>query len=175
MTESRPFTSILGTAAWLWGLGGIVALLVTSSVRLASIGWDSFNYDFTLWHWLVLVVHTLFMAHAEGYRGFQRSFTPRAVARAWHLRAHPTWSTAILAPLFCMGYFNASRRRLISAYALTAGIVILIVLFQYLAQPWRGILDVGVVVGLTWGTTSIVVLATRSWISGRATVSPELG
>jgi len=174
MIESRRPASLLGTLAWLWGLGGIVALLVTSSVRLAGIGWDSFNYDFNFWHWLLLVLHTLFMAHAEGYRGFQTSFSPRAVARAWHLRAHPTWFTTLLAPLFCMGYFGTTRRRMISAYALTVGIVLLIVAFQYLAQPWRGILDVGVVVGLTWGTASILVFALRTWTTGRATTSPEL-
>jgi len=34
-----------------------------------------------------------------------------------------------------------------------------------LAQPWRGIIDAGVVVGLAWGVGSVVYYALR----GRAT------
>lgn len=171
-TASKPH--LLGLLSWYWGLGGIAALLVVSVVRLATISIDSLSVEWSLWHWVVLVVHTAFMAYAEGYRGFQRSFAPRVVARAWHLREHPTVLNAVAAPLFCMGYFGTTKRRLIGAYMLTIAIVILIILFQSLSQPLRGILDVGVVVGLGWGTASMMAFAVSALRTGSAAVSPEL-
>ena len=38
-------------------------------------------------------------------------------------------------------------------------IVAFVLVIPYLAQPWRGIVDAGVVVGLLWGLITIVVFA----------------
>ena len=46
--------------------------------------------------------------------------------------------------------------------------------FQYLPQPWRGVLDAGVVVGLGWGILSIVALALRSIADRGIDASPEV-
>ena len=112
------------------------------------------------------------MAFTEGYRGFQRSFSPKVVLRARDLAATPRPLPVLLAPLYCMHYFDSTRRQLMTTYALTVMIVSLIVVFHQLNQPWRGILDAGVVVGLSWGLVSILVLATLTQVEKSAAGTP---
>lgn len=163
-----------GQAAVIWGLGGVVALLVYAVMRLAARFVEALEYPFAWPHWLLLVVNTGFMAYAEGYRGFHKSFAPRVVARALTLPQTPSLSRRLLAPLFCMGYFHTTRRRLIGIYGLTAGIVALVISFRYLPQPWRGILDFGVVVGLSGGITSLLYFIWRARAGGGLEASPEI-
>jgi hypothetical protein len=158
----------------MWGVCGVLALLGLASYRLILVTFEAFDHPFDWRHWSLLVVNMMFMAYAEGYRGFQKNYSPRVAARAKCLLKAPTLFAAILAPVFCMSYFHTTRRRLISTYVLTAAIIALIVLFQYLSQPWRGILDAGVVVGLTWGMVSIVPFALRAFFDGTFDYSPEL-
>ena len=54
-------------------------------------------------------------------------------------------------------------RQLITTYGLTVAIVILIIVFHRLDQPWRGVLDAGVVVGLSWGIVTIVICAIKTF------------
>lgn len=115
--------------------------------------------DLTAWHWGFAVGWTIFMAYSEGYRGFQLRFSPTVVARAWHLAEGGRPHQLLLAPAFCMGFFHASRRRLLTSWILTAAIISLIIGIRFLAQPWRGLIDLGVVVGLLWGSISIVIFA----------------
>ena len=70
-----------------------------------------------------------------------------------------------------MGYFSATRERLIAIYALTAGIVVLIVIVHMLPQPWRAVLDIGVVLGLTWGIVTTLSCVWREFQSANCTVS----
>jgi len=61
------------------------------------------------------------------------------------------------------------------SYALTAMIICFIIIARMLPQPWRGILDAGVVVGLSIGIISILyflILANRNPDS--ISVSPEV-
>ncbi len=83
-------------------------------------------------------------------------------ARAKHLRDQPTFLRVALAPFFCMAYFAAPKRRRIVAYSLTAGVILLVVLVQRLDQPWRGIVDVGVVIGLGWGMLATILYWVRA-------------
>lgn len=100
-----------------------------------------------------------FFAYTEGYRAFQRGFSPRVAARAHYLRRAKSGSGIrhLFAPLFCMGFFGASRRRIITTWALTGGIVLLIAAVKLLPQPWRGAVDAGVVVALLYGAVCIMV------------------
>ena len=137
--------------AALWGIGGFILLLVYAVVRLYSKSIAAFEFSFSWYHWLAFGLNIVFMAYSEGYKGFQNSYSPRVAARAKYLAAHAKPYQSLLAPLFCMGFFDAPKRRRISALMLTIMIVILIIIFQRFPQPWRGILDAGVVVGLSWG------------------------
>jgi len=63
-----------------------------------------------------------------------------------------------------MGYIHATRRRQLFSIGLTLAILGFIFLARNLSQPWRGILDAGVVVGLGLGILSIcyfTILAKR--------------
>jgi hypothetical protein len=126
-----------------------------------------------MWQWMALILWTLFMGIAEGYRGFQQRFSPRVAARARYLRDHPTLVRMLLAPLFCMGYFHANRRTQITSISLTAGIVVLVVLVSFCPQPWRGIIDCGVVVGLMWGMISLGCFAWKALRDADFDYSPE--
>jgi hypothetical protein len=162
----------LGTVALVWGVGGFTLLLAFAVWRLAQLAAASLAFDWHAAHWALFAGNLLFMAWVEGYRGFQQSYSPRLAARAHHLYRHATALQTLLAPLVCMGFLHAPRRRVISAFALTAGVVAIVLVYRALPQPWRGILDAGVVVGLLWGMVATLVHVGRSLREGPA-VDPE--
>lgn len=170
----RPGRSWIGALAAAWGLGGICLLLLYAIARLGQLALE-LSLASLQWHqWAALVANVGFMAYSEGYRGFQRAFSPRTVARALFLQDNPHPLHVLLAPAFCMGYFHATRRRMISTYALTLMIVGFVAFARGLDQPWRGILDAGVVVGLAWGLGSLLVFAYRGFAGDECAVSPEV-
>ena len=106
-------------------------------------------------HWLALAFSVAYLGYAEGYKGFHLGFAPRVVVRARYLANNPRPLHVLFAPLFCMGYIYATRRRQIISFALTATIICFVLIARSMPQPWRGILDAGVVVGLSFGVLSI--------------------
>ena len=96
------------------------------------------------------------------------------MARALHLGEHPRPLHVVLAPFFCTGLFHATRRRVIATWILYGGLVLLIVAVRMLAQPWRGMIDAGVVVGLSWGVVAVFVIYLRALAGHPPAVSPEL-
>ncbi len=110
----------------------------------------------SLLHWAALVFSMLYMAYAEGYKGFHQGFAPRVVIRADYLRQNPRVLHVLLAPIFCMGYIYATRRRKLLSYGLSLMIVSFVLVARMLPQPWRGIVDAGVVTGLAIGIGSIM-------------------
>jgi hypothetical protein len=163
--------------AWLaaaWGVLGVAGILLFAVYRLTPYAIAAIAGGLTPLQWLVLAANTAFMAWSEGYRGFQCRFSPRVAARALHLLLHPTPLRALLAPVFCIGYFHASRRGMVAVWAGTLAIVGVVLLVQLLSQPWRGILDAGVVVGLTWGLVSFLQMVHWTLSHGEFLRSPEL-
>ena len=161
-TASENKAGIWGWLGAFWGLGGVLLLLGFAIYRLTPLALEALKSPLTVVQWVVLVGFTLFMLHSEGYRGFQKAFSPRVAARARHLRDNPTFIRVLLAPFFCMAYFAAPRRRRIAAIALTVGVIILVIIVQRLDQPWRGIIDTGVVLGLGWGALATLVYWLRA-------------
>ncbi len=143
--------SVRRTLATIWAIGGFSALMLWAIYRLALITLEALQMPFGYTAWVLLIGNVLFMAWSEGYRGFQLGYSPRFARRTRQLLDSGTAPQRWLAPLFAMGYFDADKQRLITTYVLTAAIIGLILLFHQIPQPWRGILDAGVVVGLTWG------------------------
>jgi hypothetical protein len=164
----------LGAIGAAWGLLGLFVLLGGATYRLSLMMFQAFEFDLAWHHWLIFVVNVGFMAYVEGYKGFQVKFAPRFAARVRHLRDNPTVLNVLLAPLFCMGYYHTTRRRLISVYVLTLTIIAFILGFQMLSQPIRGLLDAGVVIGLTWGMTSVFIFCTKALRNDVYEHSPEL-
>lgn len=148
--------------AAVWGVTGFLALLMFAIYRLALIALDAYSMNWLWYHWLVFFANIIFMAYSEGYKGFQKGYSPRLVSRARRLLEDVTPVRLVLAPLYCMNYFSAERRRLVSAWVLTTMIIALVLLFHQLPQPWRGVLDAGIVVGLSWGLLATVNCAMRA-------------
>jgi hypothetical protein len=158
---ARPQTNQTPTAAGLlaaaWGVFGIAAMLAQALSRLIPIAWEPLrDGQLTAAQGALYAAWVIFTAYSEGYRGFQKSFSPNCAARAMSLARSPTVLRAILAPAYLMSLFAAPRRRLISSWLLVIGITILVILVRALPQPWRGIIDGGVVVGLGWGLASLL-------------------
>ena len=165
---------LLGRFGAAWGIIGVCLLILFAVYRLSGMAMNAFVTDLQWYHWLVLIANSVFMAYSEGYRGFQLAFAPRVAARARYLLNHPRPLHVLLAPLFCMGYFHTTRKRLIVAYGLLFGILVLILIYQQFSQPWRGILDVGVVVGLSWGLVSLVWFSFQAMAAKSFQYSPEM-
>lgn len=139
-----------------WGFFGVVGLLASAVYRLWPQASALSDVALSPLHWCVLAVFVPFMAYSEGYRGFHLNFAPRVVARAAWLRRHASPQLLLLAPLFCMGFIHASRKRKVISFTVTMAIVTLVISVRQLAQPWRGIIDAGVVLGLALGVASLL-------------------
>lgn len=148
--------------AALWGVIGVIALLGFAVYRLTPFVLELTHERLEWWQWMAMSAWCAFMLYSEGYRAFQQQFSPRVVARAQYLCKQATTVCIVLAPLFCVGYFAAPRRRVITAYVLMIGIIMLIVLVHFVPQPWRGIIDVGVVAGLFYGIMTLVVYGIKA-------------
>ncbi len=168
--------SWLGRFAVLWGIGGAAAVLLEPIARLSTQVLTAFRDPaLTWWQVAIALVWTAVMAGSEGYRAFQLGFSPRIVVRAFHLGRHPTWWGVLLAPMFAIGLIHATRRRLITSWSLVVFIRVLVQVVRAVEQPWRGLIDLGVVVGLAWGLVALVVFWARAALTGRLpTVSADL-
>jgi len=164
----------MGMIGAIWGVIGLAMLLLLAISRLLGNVHESLLVPWHWYHYCALAVSVLGMAYSEGYRGFQRGFSPRVAARARHVRENPRKRFVVLGPLFCASYFHASRRRQITAISVTLGIIVLVALVRLVAQPWRGIIDAGVIVGLVWGVISLVVISYIALTADKFDHSPEL-
>lgn len=161
--------------AAFWGVAGFLLILVQAIYRLGLLALEPIEQgQMHTWTWGLYALSIGFNGYAEGYRGFQLAAAPRIVARAMHLARHPRPLHVALAPLFCAGLFHATRRRLIATWILYLGIVAIVIVVRQLDQPWRGIIDVGVVIGLTWGAISILIYYVRALAGRPPQVSPEV-
>jgi len=148
--------SLFGRLGSLWGLLGVVALLIRPLIPLSGEAWRALHGPLTPVHWAFVLLWVPFMAWTEGYRGFHTRFAPRAAARASWLAENPTPLRVLLAPLVCLALFHVRRSTLIARVILITAIVGVIVSVRLLPPPWRGLIDAGVVVGLGWGALSVV-------------------
>lgn len=157
-----------------WAIAGVSLLLGSAIYRLAAHVEPLFYHTFSISEVLAMTFWIVFMAYSEGYRGFQRNFSPRVAARIRHLRHHGKGMQMLLAPFFCLGYFGTTRRRQITVVVLTAGLVLLILLMKNVPQPVRGIVDIGVIVGLGWGLLSFYYYTFLALTQGTFHFSAEL-
>lgn len=141
---------------YYWGLLGVFALIASAVFRLSLRVLELDQYPLGTWHWLVLLLFTPYMAWAEGYKGFHLNFAPRVVARALYLREQASVLHCLLAPLVCMGFIHATPKRRLVSLLVTSGIVALVFLVSQTPQPWRGVIDAGVVTGLALGIASLL-------------------
>lgn len=166
--------------AYYWGLFGVVGLIASAIWRLVPRIIDLTELPLGALHWLLLAVFTPYMAYAEGHKGFHLNFAPRVVARALYLRDMQTADAGqrglliVLAPAFCMGYLHATGRRMLVSWLVTSAIVALVIAVSHTPQPWRGIVDAGVVTGLGLGVASLLWHWQRSWRGVKPAVPLDL-
>ena len=171
-TPPRP-ASLQQWAIVLYAVLPVVALLSFAVYRLFPIAMQPLRDDPSAGTWVAYAVSVVLMAWAEGYRGFHQQFSPRVVVRGLHLSRRRGIYLA-LAPAVAMGWVYATRRRLITSWSLTFGIVLLVVLMHLLDQPWRGVVDAGVVVGLGWGILSILYFLGRAALGSAHAVPADM-
>ena len=166
--EAKASRSLTYHLVLLWGVFGVLALLGRALWRLTPMALEPILDGSLGWmHIALYVFWVIFNAYGEGYRAFQKAFCPRVVARAHHLAQNPRpfWH-ALLAPAYCLSLFHANRKGLTVAWVMIACIALLVMLLRVTPQPWRGIVDGGVVVALAWGALVLVVFAVRTLLSG---------
>lgn len=166
----KQFFGFIGV---IWGLFGFSLLICSAVFRLSK---RVFEVDFTSLTKLqivFLIVFTIFMLISEGYKGFHKKLCPRFASRAKSLLDEPNIVSVIFAPLFCVGYICATRKRMISSYLLTVMIILFILIVSRIEQPWRGLLDVGVVSGLIFGLGSLYVKMIKVFFLGEERIDPE--
>jgi hypothetical protein len=158
-----------------WGALGVVGLLLQAVVRLTPHALQPLTTgSLSPLQTAVYVAWVAFSAYAEGYRSFQGRFSPRVVARASYLAKNRSPLSVALAPLFCMAFFHATRRALISAWTVTVLVVAAVLIVHRMPQPWRGIVDGGVVVALSWGIMALLMQFVRVLRGGLPSVPNEV-
>ncbi len=160
---------------YVWAIVGVLLLLSQAIFRLSQIAWEAMQSGImSREQWILCAAWALANCYLEGYRGFHLRFVPRVVARAHALSQQPHLSHPLLAPLFSMAFFHAARKAKGAAWGVTIAVLLAIFLVRKLPQPWRGIIDAGVVAGLVVGTLSLLFVAFRA-LRGTALLSdPEL-
>eukprot|EP00614_Pseudopedinella_elastica_P021497 CAMPEP_0172634426 /NCGR_PEP_ID=MMETSP1068-20121228/194489_1 /TAXON_ID=35684 /ORGANISM="Pseudopedinella elastica, Strain CCMP716" /LENGTH=260 /DNA_ID=CAMNT_0013446381 /DNA_START=106 /DNA_END=891 /DNA_ORIENTATION=+ len=171
---SGPATA-LGAAASAWGALGVLYILLNPVKRLLPIALLPLKGGAAALGpagWCAYAGFVCFMAFFEGYKGFQCKFSPMVVARAATLEIGPSaggpgwWIKALLAPVYSMGLFHATRKRLATSWGMLIGISAIVAICKRVPQPWRSVIDGGVVVGLTWGSLSVGAIYLSSKLRG---------
>ena len=105
---------------------------------------------------------------STGYQAFQQKFSPLVVKRAYGLSENKSILKVLLAGPYSMGLFGATKKRMIVSWSISVGVFGLISIVKKLPYPYRNIIDAGVVVGLTYGASSIIVSFIKTLWTGRA-------
>lgn len=141
----------------VWGWLGVILLLLDGVYRLTPIALEALRGPaLTAGQWVFLAAWTAFAAVTEGHQTFRKRFAPRVARRMRELTLTASSAThRALAPLYCMSIIGDEPRRMWIQRALVVFIVGLVVLVKRMPQPWRGLVDAGVVVALAWGTVEV--------------------
>lgn len=166
--------SLIRKTCAVWGILGVVAILAFALCRVLAPA-ISINYlDLTGVQQFIMIPYLMAMMGIKGYLAFQRTFAPRIAARAKYLVSTDRIMPLVLAPLFCFGFFMTYRKRMIVSYGILLFVVMVVLIMRHVPQPWRGMVDLGVVAGLSWGITSVVVYGIIAAVSPSFDRSPEV-
>lgn len=166
--------NVWGKVGALWGVAGVVCFIGWAVFRLGPRALEAFSHELSLVQIVFAVGWVIFMVFSEGYRGFQKAFAPRVVRRAVALGEAPRPWLVFLAPLMCMGFLHATLKRRVVSTCVTLGIIGLVVIVSQVAQPWRGLIDLGVVLGLIYGILSILGFGLRALLGRIPNVPADL-
>ena len=150
---------------YIYSIGGVIAIFSSAIYRLYPHVQESISYEFSILNWIVLVLYLIVMIVGKGYFALHRGFVPRVINRSELLVENGNLLDRLFAPLYCMGFFKAPKKRLIISYSMLLLIITFIASASKISQPWRGIIDLGVVIGLSLGILSLVILGFKKLIS----------
>lgn len=155
--------SIVNGVVSFWAAAGVVMILARAMKRIVPIALEPFQTampplsTFQLGSYIGMC---LWFAYVEGYKGFQRKFSPLVVVRSQTLTKSSPIHHILLGPLYAMGLFHATRKRKIVSWSVSLGVAGIVACVKKMPYPWRNIVDAGVICGLTWGSVSILL----NWI-----------
>lgn len=164
--------------ASLWGASGVVYILAKAIKRVLPIAMEPLTngvgvVPLTQFQLAAYVLTCLWFAYVEGYKGFQLKFSPLVVSRSFTLSFSSPIHHLLLAPLYSMGLFHATKKRMIVSWSVSIGVAAIVAAVKRLPYPWRNIVDAGVVVGLTWGSISILGGYIISLVTGIAPIDVD--
>ena len=153
--------NLLGIIGYIWGFLGISYMILHGlSCMIPYV----IELDFRLFKWYHMISFfgvIIILGYSEGYKGFQKSFSPRTANRLYNIFLKPTFFRVFFSPFISMGFIESSKKLKYISYGLLLMIVMFILLIGKLNDPWRGIIDAGVIVGLSWGLVSFWVSCFR--------------
>lgn len=156
-TIAEPVSDARLSAVSVWAIVGVVALLGRAISRLAVYVAEAVSGgQIGALHVVFAVGWTVFMVWSEGHRGFHRGFSPRVAGRALAMQGERRWYYVVLAPLVAIGFLNSTPGRKLRSGLVMVAVVCAILLVRLLPQPWRGLVDIGVIAGLGWGVGSLL-------------------
>jgi len=175
---SCPFSTAVRLAASIYGTGGVIYILAKAIYRVAPIALEPFSegsIPLTPFQLGAYFITCLFFAYAEGYKGFQKKFSPMVVSRSLTLDMNNSKiHHFLLGPFYSMGLFHAVKKRMILSWSLSLGIPAVAIAVKKLPYPWRNIIDAGVIVGLSWGCISIFLNYFKAIFTGKIPADPAL-
>jgi hypothetical protein len=158
--------------ARFWSIAFWLLVLFHSSIGLAIKGlkiWtDDSTPSLTGGQYVFLVLWVLFMIMCGSFRGFHKQFSPMVVRRTFEgIKYEAPWHHLVFAPLFSGGFFYATKKRILRAWALLVFIISAVIITHHLPYPWRNMVDLGVVCSCGWGAISILYLSIYTTYSGK--------
>ena len=130
-----------------WGIFGTVAILLSSSVRLAYESSRIFYKEMYPRYWLEYSCTCLFFLICEG-RSLHKNFTPFVVEKSKEIKNDKVKN--VLAPLYCMGFFEKR------AWICATIIACLSIGIGYLPFVCKMTIDAGVSLALFAGCCSLI-------------------
>jgi len=174
-------TNFGNAVASFWAAGGVAMILLNSIRRIVPIAMEPFQaagkaavdgaassvQPLTQFQLAAYVLTCIWFAYVEGYKGFQRKFSPMVVNRSFTLKfGESPFHHFLFGPFYAMGLFHATKKRMIVSWSVSFGVAAIVVAVKKLPYPWRNVVDAGVVVGLSWGTLSILLSYIKSLTTG---------
>ncbi len=151
LSDPARLAGFLGAA---WGVIGISVLLLGGVFSMGPHAMELRWAELTGLERAGLVGYLAFMIGGKGYMGFHRGFSPRSASRAFEIARDPRPLRVLLAPLYSMSLIQATRGRLLRSWGLMLAIASIVPVVRILPDPWRQIVDAGVVAGLSVGVLS---------------------
>lgn len=142
-----------------WALAGLVLLLGRASVSLLAKGYREILAPPALapLEWAGLIAIVALFVWGEGWMALHRRWAPRVAGRIRSLGGETGAVSVLLAPLHALGLVGAERRTVARSWGAAAAIVVAVVVVRQLAQPWQGMIKLGVAGALAIGVVSLAV------------------